>query len=387
MTNLAYSSTIGYLKVVMYQLIEKLWLQGTRDAEPRLRRQIALTNQIGLFGTAATLPYQVFYLFYDISLYWPVFTLNLLFISGYLAVLLVNRLQYHTFARNMVLINACIQILAVTYYIGADAGVHLFYYAIGSVLSLIFIRHRTSFLVGLLSVLVVFFLVCHFGFSEGATPLPSQFVGIMFTVSVVGAMALSGSFSHLFRREIDHAEDQLIQSNRTLEKLSTTDKLTGLANRRSLDQFLNDGRGSLGPEQLPLSILMCDVDSFKSFNDHYGHQAGDECLQTIARTLQQVVRRPTDLLTRYGGEEFAIILPLTSEADAMVIAERLRSQVEALQIPHGFSDVAGTVTISIGLSTLSAGQDKAAAEVLAEADEALYQAKHQGRNRTLAHAC
>ncbi|MEQ5837211.1 diguanylate cyclase [Marinobacter sp. NFXS9] len=369
----------------MYASIEKLWLQGTAGRPPRLRRQIALTNQIALFGALATLPYQVFYLFYDIALYWPVFSLNMLFMAGYLTVLGFNRSHRYTYSRNLVLINACTQILVVTYFIGAAAGVHLFYYAIGSVQALIFIRHRTAVLVWLLGGLVTLFLVCQFLFSEAATPVPEAYVNWMFAVSVVGAMTLSGSFSHLFRKEIDHAEDQLIQSNRNLEKLSTTDKLTGLANRRSLDQFLNHDWSRAHQDQMPTSILMCDVDSFKAFNDHYGHQAGDDCLQAIARALRDVVRRPTDLVTRYGGEEFALVLPMTPEADARAIAERLRTRVEALQIPHAHSEVAPVVTISIGLSTLMPADEQPVAEVLAQADRALYRAKRQGRNRAVVH--
>ncbi|TBW51262.1 diguanylate cyclase [Marinobacter halodurans] len=365
----------------MYASIKKLWLRGTLGRPPRLARQIALTNQIALFGAVATLPYQLFYLFYDMALYWPVFSLNMLFMAGYLAALGFNWGQRHTYSRNLVLINACTQILVVTYFIGAAAGVHLFYYAIGSVLSLIFIRYRAGMLALLLGVLVVLFLVCQFAFAEAATPVPEPLVHWMFAVSVVGAMTLSGSFSYLFRKEIDHAEDQLIQSNRDLEKLSSTDKLTGLANRRSLDRFLNREWSRSHQDQLPTSILMCDVDCFKSYNDHYGHQAGDECLQAIAQALTDVVRRPTDLVTRYGGEEFAIVLPMTPETDAGVIAERLRARVESLAIPHARSEVAPVVTISVGLSTLAPAGEQPMEQVLAQADSALYRAKREGRNQ------
>lgn len=368
----------------MYSALERLWLQGTQDQPSRLVRQIALSNQIGLFGALATMPYQVFYLVYDIGLYWPVFTCNVVFIAVYLSVLLVNRRGLHNQARNLVLVNASAQILVVTYFISAEAGVHLFYFAIGSIQALIFRRHRTTQLVGLLSGIVVLFLICEFAFDVGATPVPGQFIGITYTISVIGAVALSGAFSHLFRREIDQAEDRLIRTNRDLEKLSTTDQLTGLANRRSLDQFLaqTTAQGGFAAGQ-PLSVLMCDVDCFKPFNDYYGHQAGDDCLRRIAETLTDVVRRPTDLVVRYGGEEFAVVLPNTGEEDAALIAERIRQTVDQLQIPHGASTVADHVTLSIGLSALGREESRRAAHVFSRADQALYEAKTQGRNRVV----
>lgn len=367
----------------MYSAIERLWLQGTRDKSARLTRQIALSNQIGILGACATLPYQVFYLLYDIALYWPVFTVNLVFIAVYLVVPLINRRGDHNYARNLVLVNGCTQVFVVTYFIGAEAGIHLFYFAIGSIQALIFRRHHTGLLVLVLGMVAVLFVVCQFVFSVGVTPLPATFAPAIFMISVMGAMALSGAFAHLFRREIDEAEDRLIRSNRDLEKLSTTDQLTGLANRRSLDKFLNHEWEKTGRDPRPLSALMCDVDYFKAYNDRYGHQAGDLCLQRIAQSLKDVVRRPTDLVARYGGEEFAIILPLTTSEDARVIAERLRSSVEALAIPHDQSDVSEYVTISVGLSTLFPPGDGPVQQVLSQADRALYLAKRQGRNCTV----
>ncbi|WP_148861054.1 diguanylate cyclase [Marinobacter fonticola] len=367
----------------MYSAIERLWLQGTRGKSARLTRQIALSNQIGLFGALATLPYQVFYLVYDIGLYWPVFTCNLLFIAVYLSVLLVNRQGYHNQARNLALVNASAQILIVTYFISADAGVHLFYFSIGGIQALMFRRHRTAMLILVLAIIGAFFLICEFLFAVGATPLPEPFIDYVYIVSVTSAIALSGAFSHLFRRDIDEAEDRLISSNRDLEKLSTTDQLTGLANRRSLDRFLDQtSQNGLAGSQM-LSVLMCDVDCFKLYNDVYGHQAGDECLRRIAATLTDVVRRPTDLIVRYGGEEFAVVLPGTSESDALVIAERIRAAVDGLRMPHETSTVDDHVTLSIGLSTLGPENTRRARQLFSQADEALYKAKSQGRNRVV----
>lgn len=368
----------------MISALERLWLQGTWGQSARMARQIALSNLIGLLGALATLPYQVFYLWYDIGLYWPVFTVNLFFIAVYLVVLLINRRGAHSLARNLVLVNGCTQIFVVTYFIGAEAGIHLFYFSIGSIQALIFRRHHSWLLVAVLAAVVGLIMMCEFVFAEGVTPLPADFVPAIFTISIVGAMALSGSFAHLFRREIDEAEDRLLRINRDLEKLSTTDQLTGLANRRSLDQFLDQtaAQGGFAPAQ-PLSVLMCDVDCFKPYNDYYGHQAGDECLRRIADTLTEVVRRPTDLVVRYGGEEFAVVLPNTSEEAASVIAERIRIAVDRLGIPHATSTVDDHVTLSIGLSVMVPDESRRAANLFAQADQALYQAKTQGRNRVV----
>ncbi|BES69102.1 hypothetical protein RE428_01200 [Marinobacter nanhaiticus D15-8W] len=368
----------------MISALERFWLLGTQGKPARLVRQIALSNQIGILGALATLPYQVFYLLYDIELYWPVFVCNLVFMAVYLAVPLINRRGDHSRARNLVLINGCTQIFVVTFFIGGGAGIHLFYFAIGSIQALIFRRHHSWLLVAVLAGVIALFMICEFVFTEGVTPLPPAMVPFIFTISVIGTMALSGSFSHLFRTEIDRAEERLIRNNRDLEKLSTTDQLTGLANRRSLDQFLAsaDLPGGIASAQ-PLSVLMCDVDCFKPYNDYYGHQAGDDCLRRIAQTLTDVVRRPTDLVVRYGGEEFVVVLPHTAEADASVIAERVREAVDQLQIPHAASTVADHVTLSIGLSALGREESRRAAQVFSRADQALYEAKTQGRNRVV----
>lgn len=365
----------------MWQSVERLLLTGAQNRPPYLRRQIALSNQIGLFAACATLPYQIFYLLYDIHLYWPVFSLNVLFTLGYLAVPLLNRRGHHNPARNLVMVNACLQIFVVTYFIGAGAGVHLFYFVLAGQIALIYSRQKKSELVLMLSIVAAMFLICQFGFARGTTPVPQRFVDITFTGSVLGAMALTGSFSYRFRKEIDLAQDQLIASNRSLAKLSATDQLTGLANRRSLDEFLDSVWSSVTWE--PVSILMCDVDYFKRYNDHYGHQMGDTCLKRVAETLKSVVRRPSDLVARYGGEEFAVVLVHTGEDGAAHIAESLRNAVEALAIPHGYSPISDWVTVSVGAATLIPGREVPPHRLLAVADQALYDAKARGRNRVV----
>ncbi len=178
---------------------------------------------------------------------------------------------------------------------------------------------------------------------------------------------------------------KLDDANQELTRLSSLDGLTGIPNRRQFDDtLLREWRRS-SRQRRPLSILLCDVDFFKQFNDGYGHQVGDECLKAVARTVQSVLRRPADLAARYGGEEFAVILPDTELTGAVQVAEAVRSSVEGLRITHRFSRGSGVVTVSVGVaSTTPAPGETDSAGLLKRADDALYQAKQAGRNRIAA---
>ncbi|MEW6130211.1 MAG: diguanylate cyclase [Acidobacteriota bacterium] len=174
---------------------------------------------------------------------------------------------------------------------------------------------------------------------------------------------------------------QLETANEKLAELATLDGLTNIANRRRFKEFLAQEWQRAGREQTKLSLLLMDVDYFKPYNDTYGHQSGDECLKQVARVLSDTVKRTTDLAARYGGEEFVVVLSGTDEQGASVVAERIRAQIELLQIPHRGSKVSDHVTISIGVATFIPDGSNEAEELIAAADEALYQAKENGRNR------
>ncbi|MBU0640580.1 MAG: diguanylate cyclase [Planctomycetes bacterium] len=168
-----------------------------------------------------------------------------------------------------------------------------------------------------------------------------------------------------------------------LEDLSARDGLTGIANRRRLDEFLTQEWLRGGRNQSPLSVCLIDIDFFKRFNDRYGHAAGDDCLRRVALALASVSRRPADLVARYGGEEFVCALPDTDAAGAALLADRFREAVIALGIPHADSSIAELVTISGGVATAIPTGESAAAQLLEAADRMLYQAKKAGRNRVL----
>lgn len=168
---------------------------------------------------------------------------------------------------------------------------------------------------------------------------------------------------------------------RELQRLALVDSLTSLPNRRSLDKNLDFEWKRASREGKPLSTILLDIDFFKAFNDTYGHLAGDGCLKEVARTVQIASQRPADLTARYGGEEFAVLLPATEREGAVIVAERIRKEVERLGILHASSGINDVVTVSLGVATLVPSLDDSPLELLSKADKALYQAKAGGRNR------
>ena len=174
---------------------------------------------------------------------------------------------------------------------------------------------------------------------------------------------------------------QLEAANQELQRLVTIDELTQVANRRRFEEYCAQEWQRLAREQLPLSLILCDVDFFKSYNDTYGHQAGDRCLQEIAQAIKNTVKRPADLVARYGGEEFAVILPQTDAEGALILAQTICYAVRTLAIPHKNSQVSSDVSISAGVATEIPQPNSDFQTIIAAADRALYQAKTQGRDR------
>lgn len=169
-----------------------------------------------------------------------------------------------------------------------------------------------------------------------------------------------------------------------LTKRASTDALTGIANRRAFDETLTREWARAMRSKNRLSLLVVDVDHFKKFNDHFGHQVGDDCLRGVAASLSAAVKRPTDLVARYGGEEFALILPDTDQEGALQVADRILAEVAALALPHPKSDTSDRVTVSVGVATaiaMSGGTMRMPEGLLQAADSALYKAKSAGRNR------
>lgn len=179
------------------------------------------------------------------------------------------------------------------------------------------------------------------------------------------------------RRKKD--EEELKRAYRAVEALAVVDALTGIANRRRFDEVLSQEWRRGIREAKPLSLLLLDVDFFKRYNDHYGHVRGDSCLKQIAEAALDVVSRPADLIARFGGEEFAIVLPNTPRAGACEVAEQVRAMVEHRALAH-IGNPYGVVTVSIGCATMVPQRGMNSLRLIEIADQALYNAKHKGRN-------
>jgi len=181
--------------------------------------------------------------------------------------------------------------------------------------------------------------------------------------------------------QIHERTEALERANRELERLATTDSLTQLANRRRFDEYLSQEWNHALRSQTHLSLILCDVDYFKRYNDYYGHQTGDECLKGVAQAIRQALQRSTDLAAQYGGEEFGIILPYSDVVGATLVAQSIQRQVQQLKCLHARSEVSQHITVSLGIASVIPHLLLSPNDLLAAADLALYEAKTQGRDR------
>jgi len=180
--------------------------------------------------------------------------------------------------------------------------------------------------------------------------------------------------------ERKQAEEALAEAHQELEKLARTDGLTGIPNRRTFDENVRAEWLRLTRDKKPLSLILCDIDFFKKYNDTYGHQQGDECLRQVAKKVENSLMRSTDFAARYGGEEFVVVLPNTPIEGGTAIAERIREDILKLALEHKASDVSPFVTLSLGVATCIPQHEVPVETLIQKADDALYLAKKNGRN-------
>ncbi len=183
-------------------------------------------------------------------------------------------------------------------------------------------------------------------------------------------------------RALRQSQQELLEMNIELQRLNNVDGLTGLSNRRYADDYLTKEWKRALREKTPLSLLMIDVDEFKPYNDTFGHLAGDEVLKKIAATTKKCFARPADIIARFGGEEFIVILPNTEHNGANFVAEKIRRNVELLEITTSNAN-SKHVTVSVGTATIIPPRDELPTSLIKQADMALYQAKREGRNRVV----
>lgn len=214
---------------------------------------------------------------------------------------------------------------------------------------------------------------------DGETAQGNYILSTAPLVTLDGAQGIIGQFKNITSRK--KAEAALEKANVALQRMAMIDGLTQIANRRCFDETLQKEWLRLTREQKPLSLLLGDIDYFKKFNDHYGHHAGDDCLRLVSKALADSVLRPADLAARYGGEEFVMLLPGVDIQGALQVGQRILSAIRELAIKHQKSEISDTVTISLGAATLTPSVERAPETLILSADEALYQAKEQGRNR------
>ena len=217
-------------------------------------------------------------------------------------------------------------------------------------------------------------------------PWQSILTNVYFFLSVA-VVSLTGNYflerfarrDYLQKRLLHREQQQLQEMNQHLQHLVTSDSLTKIANRRSFDETIEEEWRRAQRGRYPLSLMMVDIDYFKTYNDHYGHQRGDDCLRQVAKVLSSFGKRAGDLVARYGGEEFAIISAGTGYKDAIALGKKICKSVQSARLPHDASKF-GQVTISVGVATVTPLVDQPVSDLIQQADKNLYQAKANGRN-------
>lgn len=188
-------------------------------------------------------------------------------------------------------------------------------------------------------------------------------------------------YRHDLEQKVRQRTQHLTSSNEQLRRLATLDSLTGIANRHSFEQVIHHEWSRAQREQTPLSVILIDIDFFKAYNDQYGHLHGDECLKNVAQALRGTLRRTTDFIGRFGGEEFVAVLPNTPLRGAKILAEKFRSAVENLHLNAAKKTVSEWLTVSIGVAECLPQRNNGISALIEAADQALYRAKEEGRNR------
>ncbi len=357
-----------------------------RDYADRYYDQILLAMNLGLLSILACGIGDWLWLRAEQASLWWIRMIVLVLMLVLMILARQPSLHYRT--QWLIVIDGQIATLGILSFAGIAAPPIRYYYQGGLllVMLIIFVLSRIQFSYGVVCAICMTIISNIFFWMINHDPIV-MIVAQEFILLCGLGFVLTGTFlidrtlrqNYLQLRLLNEGNQKLQDDNLRLEYLTALDGLTMIANRRTLDSTLKTEFARNKRKNTFISLLMIDVDYFKLYNDTYGHPAGDNCLKNIADTLQQFARRPGDMAGRYGGEEFAVILSNTSLTDACTIAESIRSEILALAIPHVRSQH-GTVTVSIGVSGLQPTHEDQPEELYQQADEALYAAKHRGRN-------
>jgi diguanylate cyclase (GGDEF)-like protein len=258
------------------------------------------------------------------------------------------------------------------------------WYASVPVLSMLLLGGRTGVYWTMLSVgIILSFALAEqlgFPFAHEVGPQGAKFLALSGLVCLVICVSM---LVYVLKTIEQHANSMLYEANRSLQLQAATDGLTGILNRRGFDQVLQDEWQRHQLAAAPLTLVLIDVDLFKQYNDEFGHLAGDDCLRAISSVIQECVRRTEDYAARFGGEEFAIVMPNVNAEMGEAMANHIRKRIKALSIPNPRSWIDQAVTISVGAATMVPSDADTHVDLLREADRALYKAKETGRDRVI----
>lgn len=363
------------------QALETLVRVGTKPTmDPRQVQGVRLVNQVALFVVVLLLPYLA--VFAALGSRWSAW-IQVGAIVTLCGAVLLNRFGHYDAARVVTLLLGNGLVLLMTLLLGKESGIYLYAFA-AVVAPLFFYSNREWATIGGYVGITVFSSVAaeHWlSRHSPLDPLPAWLEPWFFLTCLVGGLLTVFAFVLYFYVESRRFEASMVRANHEMKRLAETDALTGVANRRKLERtlLLEWGRAVRG--KYMLSVVLIDVDHFKQYNDQYGHPAGDDVLVRLCRAFEQSVRRVYDLVGRYGGEEFLLILPESGPEGAFAAAERARVEVVALAIPHDRNADFGCATCSFGVASALPAEGGDPYDLVRRADAALYRSKAEGRNR------
>lgn len=360
---------------------EKIINRGTNTLNsPWTNQGIRLINKVSIFVAVLTIPYVFLTYFLGLYIATVIDTIAILLYAG---IYFINGNGNFSISRVILLILGNLQILAIALVLGSDSGIHHYFYA--SVIAPLFFYQPEEYKKIITACLFSILLgMCYPFAAEYYQPYLSSkdIIKFYFHIPTIsGAFIAVLSFIFYFYNESFRTQKILDDTNKQLQLIGETDHLTQIGNRRKFESVLRMEWNRGLRRKYFISIILIDVDSFKLYNDLYGHLAGDECLKKIASTLSQEIRTDFDFIARFGGEEFIVILHDTSIDGAMLVAARMQAAVYDLNIEHNQNMDYGRVTISIGISCCIPSNNNSPLDVIEEADQCLYIAKTTGKNK------